>query len=102
MFEKLKQKRAERQKIKRLQKECFEKALSESKKQMEWELKKETLLSANTDFALLEEFIQRINENPLLRVKITTKDGAVYEIDTAPKKPVINYLEPHEDFVEVR
>lgn len=102
MFDNLKKKHAEKQKIKKLQKECFERARAEVQKQMEWELKKETLLSANTDFAALEEFIQKVNENPLLRIRITLKDGTVYDIDTKPKLNPIQYLEAHEDFLEVK
>lgn len=35
------------------------------------------LVRRNTDFAILEQFIQKINENPDLRVDIHLSDGTV-------------------------
>ena len=33
------------------------------------------LLSAKTDFHMLEELIQKVNENPYLRIEVRLKDG---------------------------
>lgn len=40
------------------------------------------MLNSKTDFALLELFIQKCNTNPGLKIKVTTNDGAVYELQT--------------------
>ena len=49
------------------------------------EFERNQLLNANTDLGMLERFVQKVNRNPGLRIKITTKDGAVYEIYTIDK-----------------
>jgi hypothetical protein len=36
---------------------------------------KRKLLSAKTDFHMLEELIQKVNENPYLRIEVRLKDG---------------------------
>lgn len=36
---------------------------------------RKTLINMNADFSMLERFIQRINENPSLKVRIVTRDG---------------------------
>lgn len=78
-------------------------AMEAAEKEREMDAKKARLLAKEMDYAFLEEIIQKTNENPLLRVKITLVDGTVLDIDTRPKNPSpIQYLEPHEDFVEVR
>ena len=66
------------------------------------EAKKKRLLEKEMDYAFLEEIIQKMNENPLLRVKITLNDGTTLDLNTTPKKRPIEYLEPHEDFIEVK
>lgn len=50
-----------------------QKRLQKARKQM---------LNSKTDFALLELFIQKCNSNPGLKIKVTTNDGAVYELQT--------------------
>lgn len=39
------------------------------------EKNKRKLLSAKTDFHMLEELIQKVNENPYLRIEVRLKDG---------------------------
>ena len=48
--------------------------------------KRQMLINANTDFAMLEQFIQSVNTNPGLKIKFTTKDGTVVEIETTQKR----------------
>ena len=44
------------------------------------------LVNANTDFAMLEQFVQKVNANPGLKIKFTTKDGTVVELETTQKR----------------
>lgn len=60
------------------------KRIAREKKQLEKE--REILVNGKTDFGLLERFVQKVNQNPLLQIKITTTDGAVYEIKTTIEK----------------
>ena len=39
------------------------------------EKNKRKLLSVKTDFHMLEELIQKVNENPYLRIEVRLKDG---------------------------
>ena len=48
--------------------------------------KRQMLINANTDFAMLEQFIQSVNTNPGLKIKFTTKDGTVVEIETTQNR----------------
>lgn len=66
------------------------------------DMKKARLLDKDMDYAFLEELIQKINENPLLQIKVTLHDGTVLDLKTKPKTNHIQYLEEHEDFLEVR
>lgn len=43
------------------------------------------LVRRNTDFAILEQFIQKVNENPDLRVDIHLADGTVIHMKTYHK-----------------
>lgn len=80
----------------------YKAAMEEAAKQRAEDAKKARLLSKDMDYAFLEEIIQKMNENPLLQVKIILKDGTVLECNTKPKKNPLMYLEPTEDFLEVR
>ena len=74
-----------------------------AKKEELEEQKKARLLEAKMDYQFLEELIQKINENPLLRVRVTLKDGTVLDVNTAPKrKPMIVGNLAEENFIEVR
>ena len=62
-------------------------ALKEAKQQIIEQMKKrQMLVNANTDFAMLEQFIQKVNTNPGLKIKFTTKDGTVVELETVQKR----------------
>lgn len=80
----------------------FKMAREIARKQKEEDMKKARLLNKDMDYAFLEELIQKINENPLLRVKITLNDGTVLDVNTKPKSNPIQYLEAHDDFLEVK
>lgn len=75
-----------------------------TKKEELEEQKKARLLEAKMDYQFLEELIQKCNENPLLRVRVTLKDGTVLDVNTAPKKKSMNYVGnfEEENFIEVR
>lgn len=47
---------------------------------------REQLLNNKTNWAALEQFIQRCNENPDLRVDIELRDGTVIHLKTVEKK----------------
>lgn len=80
----------------------FKMAREIARKQKEEDMKKARLLNKDMDYAFLEELIQKINENPLLRVRVTLKDGTVLDVNTKPKSNPIQYLEAHDDFLEVK
>lgn len=62
-------------------------ALKEAKKEIVENIKqRQMLVNANTDFAMLEQFIQKVNTNPGLKIKFTTKDGTVVELETVQKR----------------
>lgn len=62
-------------------------ALKEVKKEIVENIKqRQMLVNANTDFAMLEQFIQKVNTNPGLKIKFTTKDGTVVELETIQKR----------------
>lgn len=50
------------------------------------EKQKKNLLNAKTDFALLEQFIQKCNDNPALRIEIRLKDGTKLLMKTHVEK----------------
>lgn len=71
----------------------IKKQLKEYKQQLLMEKKKrEQLLNSKTDWAALEQFIQRCNENPDLRVDIELRDGTVIHLKTVAKKKFDPYL----------
>ena len=62
-------------------------ALKEAKKQIVEDMKKrQMLINRNTDFAMLEQFIQSINYNPDLKITFTTQDGTKVELETTKKR----------------
>lgn len=78
-------------------------AEAEAKRLRELDEKKARLLDKDMDFAFLEELVQKTNENPLLRIRITLRDGTILDIDTKPKSKPFDYIaEPTDDFLEVR
>lgn len=44
------------------------------------------LIKRNTDFAILEQFVQKCNENPDLRIDIHLSDGTVINMKTYHKR----------------
>ena len=83
----------------------FKQAIKDSKKKYEEDKRKEQFLNKSIDYQYLEELVQKINENPLLRISVHLADGTRLELNTKPKNDGVNYAditEPHEDFLEVR
>lgn len=63
------------------------KALKKAKKEFVEEMKmRQRLIRHNTDFAMLEEFIQSVNNNPGLKITFTLKDGTVVELKTVHER----------------
>ena len=53
---------------------------------------REQLLNSRTNWAALEQFIQRCNENPDLRVDIELRDGTVIHLQTVVRKQFDPYI----------
>lgn len=71
----------------------IKKQLAEYKKKLIQEKKeREQLLNNKTNWASLEHFIQRCNENPGLRVDIELRDGTVIHLQTVDKKQFDPYI----------
>lgn len=74
--------------------------------QIEWQKyleeikKKETLIRHNTDFAMLEEYIQQCNNNPGLVINVTLADGTKLEIKTVKDERKVNPLFTDQVFQE--
>ena len=71
--------------VKQQLKEYKEKLLRDKKE-------REQLLNNKTNWAALEQFIQRCNENPDLRVDIELRDGTVIHLQTVTKKHFDPYI----------
>ena len=50
------------------------------------EREKKRLINAKTNFHLLEQLIQKCNDNPELRITVTTADGTKLELYTVKKE----------------
>ena len=62
-------------------------ALKQAKKEIVEDMKKrQMLINARTDFAMLEQFIQSVNTNPDLKITFTTSDGTTVEIKTTRER----------------
>lgn len=62
-------------------------ALKQAKKEIVEDMKKrQMLINAKTDFAMLEQFIQSVNTNPDLKITFTTSDGTTVEIKTTRER----------------
>ena len=58
-------------------------ALKQAREQIVEDMKRrQMLINAKTDFAMLEQFIQSVNYNPGLVIKFTTADGTTVELKT--------------------
>ena len=53
---------------------------------------RDQLLNNKTNWAALEQFIQRANENPGLRVDIELRDGTVIHLQTMSKQRFDPYI----------
>lgn len=53
---------------------------------------REQLLNAKTNWGALEQFIQKVNENPGLRVDVELRDGTVIHLKTVNKKQLDPYI----------
>lgn len=53
---------------------------------------RDQLLNAKTNWAALEQFIQRANENPGLRVDIELRDGTIIHLQTVAKVHIDPYI----------
>lgn len=53
---------------------------------------REQLLNAKTNWGALEQFIQKVNENPGLRVDVELRDGTVIHLQTFNKKQFDPYI----------
>lgn len=63
------------------------KALKKARREFVEEMKmRQRLIRHNTDFAMLEEFIQSVNNNPGLKITFTLKDGTVVELKTVHER----------------
>ena len=63
------------------------KALKEAERKVIEEMRlRKALINRNTDFAMLEQFIQSVNANPGLKIRFTTKDGTSVELQTTTER----------------
>ena len=62
-------------------------ALKQARKEIVENMRqRQMLVNANTDFAMLEQFIQKVNANPGLKISFTTKDGTTVELQTIAER----------------
>ena len=71
--------------IKRQIKEYKQKLIQDKKE-------REQLLNSKTNWGALEQFIQKVNENPGLRVDVELRDGTVIHLQTTTKKQFDPYI----------
>lgn len=62
------------------------------KRLIQEKLRRETLLSKHSDWAMLEEFIQQCNNNPELHITVTLNDGTKLDLVTSKKQDKVNPL----------
>ena len=71
----------------------IKKQLKEYKQMLIQEKKeREQLLNAKTNWAALEQFIQRANDNPGIRVDIELRDGTIIHLQTISKQRFDPYI----------
>lgn len=63
----------------------FKEAVTFYKERKREEKQKKTLIRHKMDFALLEQFVQKCNENPDLRIDIHLSDGTTINMKTYHK-----------------
>ena len=79
---------------------AFKEARNYYKQLKNEEKNKKKLLSAKTDFYLLEELIQKINDNPDLRIEVFLTDGTRLLLKTYQKKEVSQLI--NGDYEEIK
>ena len=71
----------------------FSKAWKDYKKRiLEEEAKKAALINHKTDWGMLEELIQEVNNNPGLSVSVTLADGTKLDLKTVKENKKVNPL----------
>ena len=53
---------------------------------------KKLLINVNTDWGLLEQLIQQVNENPELEVSVNLRDGTTLKLRTIKKEEIDPFL----------
>lgn len=53
---------------------------------------KKLLINKNTDWGLLEQLIQQVNENPELQVTVSLRDGTTLKLKTIKKEEIDPFL----------
>ena len=64
----------------------FREAVAFYKEKKAEEKLRKRLIKRNTDFAILEQFVHKCNENPDLRIDIHLSDGTVINMKTYHKR----------------
>lgn len=80
--------------------DALKKAINYYKQLINEEKNKKKLLSAKTDFHLLEELVQKVNDNPDLRIEVFLTDGTRLLIKTYQKKEVSQLI--NGDYEEIK
>lgn len=65
---------------------ALKEAISFYKEKKQEEKQRKTLVRKNMDFTLLEQFVQKCNDNPDLRIDIHLSDGTLINIKTYHKR----------------
>ena len=66
--------------------DALKEAISFYKEKKQEEKQRKTLVRKNMDFTLLEQFVQKCNDNPDLRIDIHLSDGTLINIKTYHKR----------------
>lgn len=74
--------------------QTYKKVRLEYKNYLQEQREKKALLSAKSDFSLLEKLIQAVNKSPDLRVEVRLEDGTVLLLKTykAPERKTASQL----------
>lgn len=65
---------------------ALKEAISFYKEKKQEEKQRKTLIRKNMDFTLLEQFVQKCNDNPDLRIDIHLSDGTLINMKTYHKR----------------
>ena len=78
----------------------FKETLAFYKERKAEEKLRKRLVRRNTDFAILEQFVQKCNENPDLRIDIHLSDGTVINMKTYHKTETHDLINGNYEVVE--